>query len=87
MSLLDDDLNQMCADGRITVEDADEVRRFSDFLTAIAGIPTFPSERTPEQQATLVRAYVEHYPEYALNIGFSEAGATSHPGGEEEKFV
>lgn len=55
MSTLDDRLNQLQADGRITDGDAEEVRRFADYLRAIAG-------KTGPEKA---RIYLEHYPEYA----------------------
>lgn len=52
---LDDQLNQMCSDGRITVEDADEVRRFADFLVDVGQY----EKGSPEAS----RCYLEHYPE------------------------
>lgn len=38
MSDLNDQINQACADGKLSVDDADEVRRFAGFLTE-AGNP------------------------------------------------
>lgn len=56
-------LERMQADGRITVEDADEVRNFAGFLKATAGIPKQAARRTREQQSAFLAAYREHYPD------------------------
>ncbi|KAB2806980.1 hypothetical protein F9L07_28520 [Pimelobacter simplex] len=57
MSDLDTYLDRACADGRLTVEDADEVRRFGDFLRALMAAGARPG--SPEA----VRVYAEHYPD------------------------
>jgi hypothetical protein len=70
---LDDRLERLQADGKITTLDADEVRRFRDFLTAMhdAGIrPAKPGEpRSPEDAARAREIYLAHYPEYAPGGG------------------
>lgn len=51
-------LDQMVELGRITEADADEIRRFRDFL-AEAGPPNGPYR----DRETAARAYRKHYPE------------------------
>lgn len=61
---LNDDLTRACADGTISAHDADEVRRFADFLDE-AGKPG-------SRQA--FEAWRKHYPEdYAQAIAEQEA--------------
>lgn len=73
MADFDDQLERMQADGRITPHDADEVRRFADFLTAMADTdvrPAKPGERrTPEAAAKARDIYLEHYLEHAPQNG------------------
>lgn len=52
---LDEQLERAQADGRISTHDADEVRRFGDFLSAVAEAP---------RGAARVRIFLEHYPEH-----------------------
>lgn len=59
----EEQVERMQADGRITPQDADEVRTFASFLQAIQGIPTASDRRTPEQSKAWIEAYKEHYPE------------------------
>jgi hypothetical protein len=71
---LDQRLDQACADGRLTVGDADEVRTFASFLAATAGIPRDPSKATPEQSRRFREAWAEHYPDdYARAVAEHEA--------------
>lgn len=65
-----DPLERAQADGKISPEDADEVRRFGDFLDALseAGIrPSTMENRTPETAAAFRKIYQTHYPEYAID--------------------
>lgn len=74
MADFDAALDRAQADGRITTDDADEVRLFGDFLIATAGIPTQADARTPEQQAAFSAAYAEHYPDdYARSLAEQQA--------------
>lgn len=59
----DERLEQLQADGTISVDDADEVRTFASFLRAVQGIPTKPGEATKEESKRFAEAYREHYPE------------------------
>ena len=63
---LDDRLNAACADGRMTIGDADEIRRFADFLAATAGM----SDREKAD------VYLEHYPD----DGADRVGSLSQTG-------
>lgn len=63
MSDLDDKLERMQADGRVTTTDADEVRNFADFLTATGGLPKDKATWTAEHRKVFGEAYREHYPE------------------------
>ena len=71
MADLDQQIDRLCVDGRITAHDADEVRNFADFLTAMAdaGIrPGKPGEpRTPEAAAKARAIYLQHYPDERTN--------------------
>lgn len=60
---LDQQLERMQADGRISVEDADEVRNFASFLVAMGALPKRGVDRTPEQQRQFIALYREYYPE------------------------
>lgn len=66
---LDERLNRACADGRITEHDAEEVRRFSEYLQAMADAGIRPARRgetrSPEAAARARAIYLEHYPEHA----------------------
>lgn len=61
MSGIDDELEQMQADGRITVHDADEVRNFASFLVNVGPVR---DRGTPEGRRRFRDAYREHYPEH-----------------------
>ena len=51
---------------KISVADAEEVRRFSDFLCEMSDTGIRPGKpRTPEEQAKVRAIYLKHYPEYA----------------------
>lgn len=74
MSRLDEQLDAACADGRMSVGDADEVRNFASFLEATTGIPRKADDRTPDQQRRFIAAYREHYPEdYARAVAEQRA--------------
>lgn len=59
MADLDEQLDGMCADGRITVHDTDEVRNFADFLESSGPPPGHPGFDRERFRAALL----EHYPE------------------------
>lgn len=75
-SALDAQLERMQADGRITTNDADEVRNFADFLTAAGPAPKaagFDRDR-------FATAYKEHYPEeYARAVAEERARRAAAP--------
>ncbi len=73
----DEQLERAQADGRMSPGDADEVRHFAGFLTALAKaeVPAGGTNRTDEQQATFLRIYAEHYPE---DYAFAVAEARQH---------
>lgn len=64
---LDDQLNQMQADGRIGDDDAEEVRRFADFLGDMADAGIRPSREARDRAAAKKARdiYLKHYPEHA----------------------
>jgi hypothetical protein len=72
----DEQLERAQADGRMSPEDADEVRHFADFLGALgaAGVPPMNAGRTPEQRRAFSRIYAEHYPgDYARAVAEEKA--------------
>jgi hypothetical protein len=71
MSDLDEQIERMCADGKITPEDADQVRTFAEFLSD-AG--PYAERETPEGRKRFVAAWKKHYPEdYAQAAAEKEA--------------
>lgn len=66
MADFDAQLERAQADGRISIEDADEIRTFRDFLEATADLPgpaTPAQDWTPEQRRRYAEAYRDHYPD------------------------
>lgn len=67
----EEDLERMQADGRISPEDADEVRTFMEFLREV---PAHADRQTPEGRRQLREAYAKHYPEdYARAVAEHKA--------------
>lgn len=58
---LDDQLDRACADGRIGVEDAAEVRLFADFLAAAGPAQTSPDFDPRRYDAAYRRYYPPNY--------------------------
>lgn len=58
----EEDIERLQADGKITPDDADEIRRFAGFL---AEVPPVEVRKTPEGRSEIRRVYLKHYPEYA----------------------
>jgi hypothetical protein len=74
---MDEKLERMQADGKITVDDADEVRNFASFLEGVQGIPA-RGPRTPEERKRFSEVYREHYPEdYARAVADKKARKAS----------
>lgn len=69
-------VDQLAADGHITVHDADEVHNFAAFLRCTVGLPKDKSTWTDEHRKAFSAAYQHHYPEdYARAIAERDARA------------
>jgi len=64
-------LELMQADGRISPEDADEVRTFMAFLKEVG---PYPSAKSGAARERIRKAYAKHYPEdYARAVAETKA--------------
>lgn len=61
MSDFEERLERACADGKVSLGDADEIRNFASFLEACGG--TVGPDSSPEERRRFREAYRTHYPE------------------------
>lgn len=71
MADINEQVEKMLADGKITQQDADEIENFAAFLTEA---PPVNARTTPEEREHFRKVYAKYYPEdYARAVAEQQA--------------